>query len=193
MFNLMENAKQNGEVLTVEKYHTSEITWEDVAKFLYSESLIPNEILKERIYNQGGTLRGNVEIQSGLWFAPQGRKSIFSHFKGVTELLYKLNKSVDNTNCDYYEAKPCNCSSDWHLQGIRISMTDRVTDYHADTVDAIFWQILGTSLWEVDQKENYELNPGDIVYLPTETTHKVWGVGPRLGLIIDNLNTRYLK
>ena len=189
----MENAKQNGEVLTVEKYHTSEITWEDVAKFLYSESLIPNEILKDRIFNQGGAFRGNVEIQSGLWFAPQGRKSIFSHFKGVTELLYKLNKSIDNTNCDYYEGKPCNCSSDWHLQGIRISMTDRVTGYHQDTVDAIFWQILGTSLWEVDQKETYELKPGDLVYLPTETAHKVWGVGPRLGLIIDNLNTTYLK
>jgi hypothetical protein len=98
MFDLMENAKQNSKVLTVEKYHTSEITWEDVAKFLYSESLIPNEILKDRILNQGGSFRGNVEIQSGLWFAPQGRKSIFSHFKGVTEILYKLNKSVDNTN-----------------------------------------------------------------------------------------------
>lgn len=193
MFDLMEKAKQNSKVLPIEQYHTSEITWESVAKFLYSESLIPNEILKDRILNQGGAFRGNVEIQSGLWFAPQGRKSIFSHFKGVTELLYKLNKSVDNTNCDYYEDKPCNCNSDWHLQGIRISMTDRITGYHADTVDAIFWQILGTSLWEVDQKETYELNPGDIVYLPTETAHKVWGVGPRLGLIIDNLNTKYLK
>jgi mannose-6-phosphate isomerase-like protein (cupin superfamily) len=193
MFDLMEKAKQDGKVLTVEKYHTPEITWEDVAKFLYSESLIPNEILKDRILNQGGAFRGNVEIQSGLWFAPQGRKSIFSHFKGVTELLYKLNKSIDNTNCDYYEGKHCNCSSDWHLQGIRISMTDRVTGYHQDTVDAIFWQILGTSLWEVDQKETYELKPGDLVYLPTETAHKVWGVGPRLGLIIDNLNTTYLK
>ena len=48
----MEKAKQNGEVLTVEKYHTSEITWEDVVKFLYSESLIPNEILKDSIISE---------------------------------------------------------------------------------------------------------------------------------------------
>ena len=92
MFDLMEAAKQNSKVLPFEQYHNSEITWENVAKFLYSESLISNEILKDRILNQGGAFRGNVEIQSGLWFAPQGRKSVFSHFPGVAELLYKLNK-----------------------------------------------------------------------------------------------------
>lgn len=193
MFDLMQEAKNNSKVLIFDQFHLSDITWEDVVKFLYSESLIPNEVLRNRILNQGGVFRGNVEVQSGLWFAPQGRKSVFSYFEGVTELLYKLNKSIDNTNCDYYDAKPCNCNSDWHLQGIRISMTDRVTGYHQDTVDAIFWQILGPSLWEVDEKETYKLNPGDLIYLPTETSHKVWGVEPRLGLIIDNLNTKYLK
>jgi len=189
----MQKAKNDSKVLIFEQFHITDITWENVAKFLYNESLIPNEILKDRILNQGGNFRGNVEIQSGLWFAPQGRKTVFNSFPGVSELLYKLNKSVDNTNCAYYDAKPCDCNSDWHLQGIRISMTDRVTGYHQDTVDAVFWQILGTSLWEVDKKETYTLKPGDLIYLPTETAHKVWGEGPRLGLIIDNVNTTYLK
>jgi hypothetical protein len=65
MFDLMEKAKQDGKVLTVEKYHTPEITWEDVAKFLYSESLIPNQILKDRMlrFNQACGLPHKAENQ----------------------------------------------------------------------------------------------------------------------------------
>ena len=185
----MKKAKENTQVLIFEQFHTPEITWEDIVNFIYKESLIPNETLKNRILEQGGDYRGNVEIQSKLWFAPQGRKTIFENFKGVSELLYKLNNGVDNTNCAYYDNQPHNCNSDWHLQGMRLSMGDRITGDHNDTVDAIFWQILGTSLWKVDHKDMYELKAGDIFYLPLETSHAVWGIGPRAGLIIDNLNS----
>jgi hypothetical protein len=190
MFNQIEDAKKNNQALVFEKYQMPEITWEDVLLFLYKESLVPNHDLIQKVKHINNPADfnsiGNIQIQDKFWLSPQSH-NIFKDFKGVSELLYKLNDSKDNSDCKYYSNAWCSCDSYWHFQGIRISLSNRLVSDHHDPHDIFYWQILGTSFWKVDNNITYTLNPGDMLYLPKESSHEVWCDGPRAGLLIDNL------
>jgi mannose-6-phosphate isomerase-like protein (cupin superfamily) len=191
MLELIKEAKKNSKAIVFENYQMPNITWEDVLLFLYKESLVTNENL-EKAVNEVNNLSffnsiGNIQIQEKLWLSPQSH-NIFKDFDGVSDLLYKLNDSKDNSSCQYYNDQSCSCSSDWHFQGIRVSLSNRLVSDHHDPHDIFYWQILGTSFWKVDNDITYTLNPGDMLYLPLENSHEVWCDGPRAGLLIDNLN-----
>jgi hypothetical protein len=190
MLNQIIDAKKNKQALVFEKYQMPEITWEDVLSFLYKESLVTNNDLRNKV-NQMNNFEdfnsiGNVQIQNKFWLSPQSH-NIFKDFNGVSELLYKLNDSKDNSHCKYYFNNLCSCDSYWHFQGIRISLSNRLVSDHHDPHDIFYWQILGTSFWKVDNDITHILNPGDMLYLPKENSHEVWCDGPRAGLLIDNL------
>ena len=194
MFDLIKEAKINKHGLVFEKYQMPKITWEDILSFLYKESTVFSEISKnlensvKQIADQDNfNSIGNVQIQSKLWLAPQTNK-LFEEFDGVTELIYKLNQSKENKECAYYRSQHHDCDLDWHYQGIRISLSNRLVSDHHDPHDIFYWQIIGTSFWKIDGGITYTLNPGDLLYLPLENSHEVWCDGPRAGLLIDNLN-----
>ena len=191
MFDLIQEAKNNKHGIVFEKYQMPEITWEDVLLFLYKESLVTNHNLAKKVNKMNNFADfnsiGNIQIQNKFWLSPQSH-NIFKDFNGVSELLYKLNNMTDNSHCEYYNDKMCSCSSDWHFQGIRISLSNRLVSDHHDPHDIFYWQILGTSFWKIDNDITYTLNPGDMLYLPLENSHEVWCDGPRAGLLIDNLN-----
>ena len=192
MLDKIKEAKQNRHGIVFENYQPPSITWEDVLNFLYKESLIPNHDLNERVkqHNNNDFISiGNVQIQSKFWLAPQ-TSDIFKEFKGVSELLYGLNNEQEDTTCGYYKVMGHDCSLDWHFQGIRVSLSNRLVSDHHDPHDIFYWQILGTSFWKIDNDITYTLNPGDLLYLPLENSHEVWCDGPRAGLLIDNLSNR---
>jgi mannose-6-phosphate isomerase-like protein (cupin superfamily) len=191
MLDLIKNAKENSHAVLFEQYQIPEITWEDIMNFVYKESIIKNDNLKKKVEQVNNLTAldyiGNIQIQEKFWLAPQTH-NIFEDFKGVSELLYKLNNSVDNRHCGYYNQGQHNCNSDWHFQGIRMSLSNRNVSDHHDPHDIFYWQIVGTSFWKIDGGTTYELRPGDMLYLPLENSHEVWCDGPRAGLLIDNLN-----
>lgn len=191
MFEIIKEAKENKHAVVFEKYQIPEITWEDMMKYIYKESTLENTELEEKVNKVSNHAAldyiGNIQIQERFWLAPQ-TNNLFDDFKGVSELIYKLNNSVDNKDCAYYKKQRHNCDSDWHFQGIRMSLSDRLVSDHHDPHDIFYWQILGTSFWKVDNEITYTLEPGDMLYLPLENSHQVWCDGPRAGLLIDNLN-----
>lgn len=192
MLDKIKEAKQNSHGIVFENYQTPNITWEEVLNFLYKESVIPNRDLEEKVkqHNNNDFISiGNVQIQTKFWLAPQ-TSNIFKEFKGVSELLYGLNNEQEDTTCGYYKVMGHNCDLDWHFQGIRVSLSNRLVSDHHDPHDIFYWQILGTSFWKIDNDITYTLNPGDLLYLPFENSHEVWCDGPRAGLLIDNLNSK---
>jgi hypothetical protein len=196
MLDLIKEAKKNKHGLVFEKYQIPEITWEDMMKYIYKESTMSNPDLAERVkkVNNPDALDniGNIQIQNKFWLAPQN-SNLFDEFVGVTDLLYKLNNFKDNRDCAYYKKQQHDCDSDWHPQGIRMSLSDRLVSDHHDPHDIFYWQIVGTSFWKIDEGITYTLNPGDMLYLPLENSHEVWCDGPRAGLLIDNLNSKEIK
>jgi hypothetical protein len=195
MFDLIQEAKNNKHGLVFEKYQMPEITWEDIVKHIYKESTLDNPALREKVkkFQNLETLDyiGNLQIQNKMWLAPQ-TNNIFKEFKGVSELLYKLNQSKENQECGYYYRNRHSCDLDWHYQGIRISLSNRFVPDHHDPHDIFYWQIVGTSFWRIDGGITYTLNPGDLLYLPLENSHAVWCDGPRAGLLIDNLSNKMI-
>ena len=195
MLDKIKEAKQNSHGIVFENYQPTDITWEEVLNFLYKESVIPNRDLEEKVKKQNNNdfvSLGNVQIQSKFWLAPQ-TSNIFKEFKGVSELLHGLNNGQEDTSCGYYYkvmGHNHNCDLDWHFQGIRVSLSNRLVTDHHDPHDIFYWQILGTSFWKIDNDITYTLNPGDLLYLPFENSHEVWCDGPRAGLLIDNLNSK---
>jgi hypothetical protein len=192
MLNKIKQAKANNQALVFEKYQIPEITWEDMMKFIYDESVLSNPYLRDKAkqVNNPDALDfiGNIQIQNKFWLAPQ-TNNLFEKFNGMAELLYNLNESNENKQCGYYDHNNHDCDLDWHYQGVRMSLSDRLVSDHHDPHDIFYWQIVGTSFWKVNGDITYTLNPGDLLYLPRENSHEVWCDGPRAGLLIDNLNS----
>lgn len=191
MFDLIKKAKEGSQAIVFGGYQDSKITWEDMMKYIYKESTVKNLELEKKVNSVNNPRAldciGNIQIQEKFWLAPQTH-DLFEEFEEVSDLLFKLNNGVDNRECNYYKKQQHNCLSDWHPQGIRMSLSDRLVSDHHDPHDIFYWQILGTSFWKIDNDVTYELKPGDMLYLPLENSHSVWCDGPRAGLLIDSLN-----
>ncbi len=53
---------------------------------------------------------------------------------------------------------------------------------HSDPVDVWFWQVKGSTKWIIEDKEEYLLEEGDLIYVPKNTLHNVIPLGPRAGI-----------
>jgi hypothetical protein len=196
MLDIFKQAKINKEVLHFENFQAPEITWEDATKFIYKESTFSNKELNQNHdrVNKGETIHGNMIMNRG-YLLPQTR-NLFSVFPGVTELMNKVNDTKNSDSCSYYndpnitDIVGCNCSSPWHIQALRFSITEHHVRDHHDPNDVLYWQLLGTSYWKINKDKVYKLNPGDLFYFNKEDSHEVWQDGPRSGIIIDNLPSK---
>ena len=53
---------------------------------------------------------------------------------------------------------------------------------HKDTVDVHYWQVQGKTKWIIEKKDEYVLEPGDLIYVPEGVYHSVIPQGPRVGV-----------
>lgn len=64
---------------------------------------------------------------------------------------------------------------------------------HCDHSEVFFWQCEGSTHWKVftlTGEEEYDINPGDIIYIPTSMPHDVISNSPRVGLSMAIENTK---
>ena len=181
-------AKLNKEVLLFKNFQVPEITWEDVMSFIYKLSKIEaDQNLKQRASRSfGGTasLFGSVIFKDGYFLFEES--NLFPMFKGVTELMEKVNGGNSGKTCDYYEGhSSCNCKEQWHIQALRVSIGEYGVSNHNDPNDVLYWQVLGNSRWTMNDDVEYILRPGDLLYFNQEDVHRVFQDAPRAGIIID--------
>lgn len=182
MIDTFKQAKKNKDILLFENFQAPEITWEEILNFLFQESKEKSLSLPE------DDKWGNVQVQDHLWLAPQ-TNYLFNKFKGIEELLNKVNGKNTNKYCSYYtNTRRCDCNNVWHSQGIRISLGNRTVSSHQDPHDILYWQIVGSSYWKINNDKTYKLKPGDLFYFSQEDYHMVWCDEPRAGLIIDGID-----
>ena len=53
---------------------------------------------------------------------------------------------------------------------------------HRDTMDVWFWQCQGKTKWVIENKKEYILNPGDLIFVPKNIQHEVVPLSPRAGI-----------
>lgn len=195
MIEIWKEAKKNKDVILFKNFQEIKINWDDALQFIFDEFSIENSNLKQQIDNLHANnsvtkdnldYLGNVQIQEKFWLAPQ-TNYLFDKFEGISELLHKVNGNQDNKDCERYTLGTCNCDLIWHMQGLRMSLSPRYVSDHNDPWDILYWQVLGTSFWKINNDKTYELNPGDMLYFSQEDSHAVWCEGPRAGFIIDGI------
>lgn len=191
MIEEFKKAKSSKSILHFKNFQKPQIEWVDVLQFIFDESEIENKHLaeKENAEHRLWAL-GNVQIQDKLWLAPQ-TSNLFSRFNGISELLYRVNGEKENQTCSRYTFGSCDCDVVWHTQGVRVSLAGRYVSDHNDPYDILYWQVLGTSFWKMNNDKVYELNPGDLLYFSQEDSHAVWCDVPRAGIIIDGIGLNY--
>ena len=192
MIDIWKKAEENQEVLYFKNFQTPEINWDDVLKYVYGESLKYNINVHNDAKNTGAAELGNILAWNGYFNI---RDNNLFHFKGVRELLQKVNGGESGETCKYYQVMPgtlnpykCDCETMWHTQALRFNITHHVVFDHNDPNDVLYWQILGTSTWKINKDKEYLLEPGDLLYFNKEDSHAVNQEGPRSGIIIDNLS-----
>jgi hypothetical protein len=200
-----KEAKEN-KTFIVEKSYISELpVWDTVLKFIYDQTS-EEDLEKEnkKVFEQIlpdlkiiNTVHGNIVVQDPLWIKSLTGKA----WEDIVELktfLYKLNKDfgIDSgfENCSYYNGtvhRPCNCNSIWHSDGLVVSLAVKHISDHKDVFDAAYVQLIGKSFWKIDGDQNniVVLNPGDLLLLPNELAHEVWGEGPRVGVLLNKKGT----
>ena len=69
---------------------------------------------------------------------------------------------------------------------MHLSLTTKATTYgkHKDQADVWFWQTIGKTRWIVFDKEIqvYDLNPGEMLYIPKGMYHDTKPLTPRVGI-----------
>jgi hypothetical protein len=191
MKDIWAKAKKNKEILHFKNFQEPEIGWEDALTFVYNLSKIQDERVKNRAIKQNDVAFGSVILtDSGyFWFE---ENNLFSIFKGVEELMEKVNGGGSGKDCIHYLGEPgnCDCNQQWHVQTLRFVVGHHKVSSHTDPNDVLYWQLLGTSYWKMNNDKEYKLEPGDLLYFNKEDSHAVWQDGPRAGIIIDDIKQR---
>jgi hypothetical protein len=184
------------EAVIIKEYFKTEFSWQDTLNFIYKQTIDKNIELEEKVRSQDDSVgvNGNILTQHPFWLAPQ-TGLIWKDFPEIKDFLKKINLEsgydYDFADCGYYkewDARNCTCEALWHSEGIKVSLGERVVNEHSDPWPACYLQSIGNSFWEIKGKNSkvvYELSPGDLLFFPKNTTHKVWAKGPRVGFLIN--------
>jgi mannose-6-phosphate isomerase-like protein (cupin superfamily) len=193
MKDVWAKAKENKEILHFKNFQEPEISWEDALNFVYNLAKIPDQGMHDRSIRQNDVAFGSVILTRNgyFWFE---ENNLFPIFKGVVKLMEKVNGTASGKDCIHYFGQPghCSCDQQWHIQTLRFVIGDNNVNSHNDPNDVLYWQVLGTSYWKMNNDKEYKLEPGDLLYFNQEDAHAVWQDGPRAGIIIDDIKQRRL-
>lgn len=176
----MEQIKKlkSGEIkdLLIQNYFETKITWSRVLDLLYKNADL-------------------LQIMNPLWIKIKQRQ-IFSDMPEIKDFLLKLNVAFSfefNENCSFnddWQTGKCDCDDQWHIDGFVVSLSPKTMATHNDVHNSCYLQLVGYSFWELNGQEPIKLEPGDLLFVCKDTTHKVWGEGPRSGILFVEKHTR---
>jgi hypothetical protein len=162
---------KSGEIkdLLIQNYFETKITWSRVLDLLYKNADL-------------------LQIMDPLWIKIKQRQ-IFSDMPEIKDFLLNLNVDFNlefNEQCsfnDNWQYGICNCNHTWHMDGFVVSLSPKTMATHNDVHNSCYLQLVGYSYWELDGEDAIKMKPGDLLFVSKDTTHKVWGEGPRSGIL----------
>lgn len=171
MIDIWKKAKDEKQVLHFQNFYTPEISWQNALDFVYTEYA-------------SGRVKGRP--LPGYFFLQDSNLFIYDGFSGFME---KINGVAGSEECIYYkepvqDKRRCSCSMYWHMETLRVSVTNHTVPDHLDDFDVLYWQLIGNSYWTINKDKTYKLEPGDLLYFNKEDSHAVEQDGPRCGLIL---------
>lgn len=194
-----KEAKENKIFIVKRSYFKETISWEKTLGYIYDQSSVEDtKDLNKKYFtqifpdqNRINTVKGNISVHAPLWIKSLSGK-VWEYIPELKNFLYDLNNDFSNSedfeHCSYYSgtySRVCDCKSIWHTEGMVVSLASRLVSEHRDVFDAGYIQLIGRSFWKIEGEEEIcVLDPGDMLLLPNELTHEVWGEGPRMGILL---------
>lgn len=204
ILNSFKEAKKNKHAVHLKDYFKINTNWQEILDYVYKQSSVDNDhkLEKEKSSrHSGASFFGNLMVLPPLWIAPQTGK-VWDGLTDLKDFLYKINNDCgfegNFEDCAFYKhwvERPCTCDSAWHSEGFRVSLGNRYVKEHSDPWDAVYLQIVGRSFWKIigSETNEYVLEEGDLLFFPKETTHEVWSEGPRVGILVGDVQNRVCR
>lgn len=164
---IIKNAKDKNEVCAINNFFDKDYSWDNFINCINDAYDLSGE-------NNG--IHGVKEVVGKINFWQKLTLTLDNidekNFPGINDKLKKLQDLHPNESHGYFGA---------------VSLTNKEpsTGKHSDPVDVIYCQFIGSVVWEISQNEitqKYQLNPGDIIYVPNSTMHEVISLTPRAAI-----------
>jgi ribosomal protein L16 Arg81 hydroxylase len=118
---------------------------------------------------------------------------------GKINFFQKLTMTLDNINEKNFPGlqEKINILTDLHrtikpetkclgyFGAVSLTTKEPTTGKHNDPIDVIYSQFIGSANWTIydeEGSETFQLNPGDIIYVPKSVMHEVTSISPRAAL-----------
>ena len=189
-------ARSSASFVLKRSYFAAALSWQDILNYTYNETIVEDKYKKShsQIYPERNlilTTKGNVSIIDPLYIKLLSNDS-WKHLSEIKDFLNQLNRDFGvsegfNPKCGIYDHKNCSCKSLWHSDGLVVSLAyNGGLSRHNDIFDAGYIQLVGDSIWDISSCEKeIILSPGDLLLITKDTSHAVWGNGPRSGLLLS--------
>lgn len=170
------NSLLNNQHLLLKSFTSSLPTWEDFLNHLDAANKKESGIIQD--YSDLNKSYGKIQINKDK--SIQFGNSL--HFK-ITEYCLPIFNDIFNSY-----GKGGGVFMDL------VSRLDSNYELHYDGTDVFHFQCLGTSEWQLSKtKEDFDsgiqdtlvMNPGDLMFIPKGTWHKVRSLSPRVGMTMN--------
>jgi hypothetical protein len=158
--------KQESKIAVLKDFCTDTPSWQEFIDYIdkssHQESYDePNDYDKAL----GAVLVGNVMIKQNFYFYLR----IHAHMNETT-------KQIDQAFSDAFRAQG-------GISSVYVNFSSNLSNIpqHFDRHDNFYWQCIGSTTWHCDDK-TYTVNPGDMVYIPSNTYHGVDFSMPRAAI-----------
>ena len=115
---------------------------------------------------------------------------------GLVHWWHQLTATIDDAHLFFDEAKTnLEIIKNTHFikdpkaeafSAISFTSKEPTTSLHYDRKDVFYWQCIGNVRWEtgkhLDDKQSFDLSPGDVIYIPAWKHHEVFSLTPRAAI-----------
>lgn len=162
---IFKNKKENTTCL-IKNFYKDVPSWEEFIQYIQEASHERSkfsEPLPEYDLALNGKVAGNVLIKQNFYFYVGVHKEIGVSDKIIRDFaLSKINLALAN---------------------LYVNLSNRIDNVkeHQDPLDNFYWQCHGSVEWSANGNK-YLVEPGDLVFIPSQTKHSVNFLGPRAAI-----------
>ena len=171
IFNTILENKANGTTYIFKNFCNDVPSWDEFVEYIYEASEQTSQFddpLPQYDLDLGGKVVGNILLKQDLYL-----------YVGLHRYIGKSEQIVN----EFRTFKPM-----FGLANLYVNLSSKISNIppHVDPMDNFYWQCQGSVEW-LANGNTYNVEQGDLVYIPAKTSHAVNFNGPRaaIGFSVD--------
>jgi mannose-6-phosphate isomerase-like protein (cupin superfamily) len=161
--------KQDSKIAVIRNLSTATPSWQEFIDYIDKCSYATEDVMPQpNDYDKslGAVSIGKVMIKEGFYF-----------YLGIDGHINQASKQIEDEFAQTLGSPKGGISSIY----VNFSSNIKNIPQHFDPYDNFYWQCIGSTTWHCEDK-SYVVNPGDLVYIPSNTYHGVDFSMPRAAI-----------